>query len=650
MIKFSTNPFLFKIMYINKDRFDTASNISGVIGTAFHNAMEVYYGGSDTLIPTNESEAIEYGLKTGLSFLENYNDGFIKFSKNIENKQKAYDIFTFAFQSYIKENPYKPDIVQSVEKEIVKYVNVEWRAQKLDLPVKLKGRLDKIIIEQGKKKIVDYKTCYSYSDPEKIDGKKIIQAVNYFLLEYAETGEAPYSLIYEEVKYSQNRDGTPQVKRYEIVFEENELYFDFYFRFYEDMTRALNGEMVFLPNIDTLYDNEVGIVSYIHRLDIEEEKASLLIKNKVNNITELLKKEIQNAGNMRKLLQTVEAEFVSAKNLDYDKMNNQEKIATKMMEYGMMLSFDSKVEGTSVDLYRFIPSIGLKMSRVRSYTDDVEQVLGISGIRILAPIPDSNMVGFEVPRKERVFITNTEKNENLIAGLDVLGQKVELIIEEMPHLLVAGSSGSGKSVFLNEVIKQMKNKFEIVVLDPKGVDFVGAGALSEKEEIVESLNFFLKTMDYRYDLMKMGNARKWSETGNRSTLIIIDEYNDLAMSNMKIQTGVKKESKLFAKGEVEMEVPVYDTVGNIVSNAVKKLAQKARSAGIHIILATQRPSVKVIDGDIKANFPTRISFRLPTVTDSKVILDDAGAENLLGKGDGLLLKDGRITRFQSFSN
>jgi len=637
-------------MYINKDRFDTASNISGVIGTAFHNAMEVYYGGSDTLIPTNESEAIEYGLKTGLSFLENYNDGFIKFSKNIENKQKAYDIFTFAFQSYIKENPYKPDIVQSVEKEIVKYVNVEWRAQKLDLPVKLKGRLDKIIIEQGKKKIVDYKTCYSYSDPEKIDGKKIIQAVNYFLLEYAETGEAPYSLIYEEVKYSQNRDGTPQVKRYEIVFEENELYFDFYFRFYEDMTRALNGEMVFLPNIDTLYDNEVGIVSYIHRLDIEEEKASLLIKNKVNNITELLKKEIQNAGNMRKLLQTVEAEFVSAKNLDYDKMNNQEKIATKMMEYGMMLSFDSKVEGTSVDLYRFIPSIGLKMSRVRSYTDDVEQVLGISGIRILAPIPDSNMVGFEVPRKERVFITNTEKNENLIAGLDVLGQKVELIIEEMPHLLVAGSSGSGKSVFLNEVIKQMKNKFEIVVLDPKGVDFVGAGALSEKEEIVESLNFFLKTMDYRYDLMKMGNARKWSETGNRSTLIIIDEYNDLAMSNMKIQTGVKKESKLFAKGEVEMEVPVYDTVGNIVSNAVKKLAQKARSAGIHIILATQRPSVKVIDGDIKANFPTRISFRLPTVTDSKVILDDAGAENLLGKGDGLLLKDGRITRFQSFSN
>src|SRR5690606_9181017 len=111
MRKFSTNPILFKIQYINGDRFETTQNISGVIGKAFHQAMEVYYGGSDTLVPANESEAIEYGLKSGLDFLEKYNDGFIKFSDRIPNKQKAYDIFSFAFGSYVKQKPINKETI-----------------------------------------------------------------------------------------------------------------------------------------------------------------------------------------------------------------------------------------------------------------------------------------------------------------------------------------------------------------------------------------------------------------------------------------------------------------------------------------------------------------------------------------------------------
>lgn len=648
MIKFSTNQILFKILYINRDNFETATSASGILGKAFHKAMEVYYGGSDTLIPGNESEAIEFGLKAGMEFAEAYNDGFINYSKTISNKQKIFDLLTFCFTNYVKEMPYKEDETIEVEDKIVEKIDVEWRGKQLTLPVKLKGYIDRVTKEDGKLKIRDYKTCYAYSSPDKIDGAKILQAVEYYLLAYAKYGEEPYSVIFEEVKYTKNADGSKQVRQYEIVFAENDLYFDFYFRFYEDMIRALNGEMVYVPNVHTMFDNEVSIIAYIHRLDQTEETAKLMKKHKVNTISELLKREIQGAGNMRKLMKSVEEKFVSAKNLNYEKMQNYEKIQTKMMEHGMMLQFDSIINGASVDLYRYTPSIGLKMSRIRQYTDDIEQVLGKTGIRVLAPIPGSNMIGFEVPKDERSFHTNQHTSNNLIVGLDVMGTPIELNIEEMPHLLVGGTTGSGKSVFLHEVIRQLGDKYEIHIFDPKGVDF--DNGISDHFVIANMLIKLVEEMNKRYTVMKKAGQKKWSETGEKSTIVVIDEYNDLYMSKEKIQVGEKEEVKVFAKKTKKVLIPVYDTIGNVIDRNIKILAQKARSAGIHVILATQRPSVKVLDGDIKANFSTRISFKLPTVTDSKVILDQEGAEKLLGKGDGLLLKDGFITRFQAFSN
>lgn len=652
MILLSTNPILCKIKYINKDVFDTTTGISGVLGKAFHKAMEVYYGGSDTLIVTNEAEAVEYGLKAGMELLNGYNDGFIDYSKTIPTKAKALELLSFCFKSYIKEFPYKPDEVISVEEKLEEKVEVEWRGQKLVLPIKLKGYLDKVERSDGKLKIRDYKTCYTFSDPDKIDGAKILQAIEYYLLVYAKTGEEPYSIIFDEVKYSQNKDKKEkQVRSYEIVFAENDLYFDFYFRFYEDTIRFLNGESVYLPNVHARFnnDNEISIISYIHRLDISEEIAKLMKKHKVDRISDLLKKEIQSAGNMRKLLKAVEEKFVSAKSIDYDKMAMEDKIQTKMLEYGIMLQFDSKVEGTTVDLYRYAPSMGVKMSRIASYVDDIEQVTGVSGIRVLAPIPNSKLVGFEVPREERTFVSNDKTGSNIMVGVDILNNAVELVVEEMPHLLVAGTTGSGKSVFLREIIRQLGQSYEIDIIDPKGIEF--EGGLSEHTHIAQYFIELSKEMARRYETMKKKGVKKWSETGEKSKVVIIDEYNDLYMSREKVQIGkkeiVKKSKKL---GDKVVSVPEYDTVGNIVDLHVKRLAQKARSAGIHLILATQRPSIKVLDGDIKANFSTRISFRLPTKTDSNVVLDQEGAEKLLGKGDGLLLKDGFITRFQAFSN
>lgn len=626
MVQFTTNPILWKIKYVNKDRYETTTGISGVIGQAFHAAMEVYRGGNPGMMPQNGSEAIEFGLKTGMDFLDKYNDGFISFNKTIPNKQKAMEIFAFAFNSYIKEENDNGVVTIATEKEICESINVEWKGRKVNLPVKLKGYLDRVVrTKDGKLIIKDYKTCRSFSDPEKIDGSKIIQAITYYFLAYAEYGIEPYSMIYEEVKTSKDDSGK-QLRTYEIVYAENELYFDFFFRLYEDITNALNGQMVYVPNVQTLYDNEVAIISYIHHLDSEVERAKEMKRLKVDNITDVLKKKIQNAGNMRKFLQTVEQQFVTAKNINYSSMTIEEKISTKMMEYGMILSFDSKIEGATVDLYRYMPSIGLKMGRLRGFTADIEQVTGKSGIRVLAPIPNTTLVGFEIPREKRTFPKLPEnKGFDLAIGQTTMGETRMFDIRTAPHMLVAGSTGSGKSVFLNSVIKQLISlpNVEMHLFDPKQVELFQYEEFAEEylhnhQSIGKALEDLVEEMEKRYAKMKKSKVRNIDQmVGMNYKFIIIDEYADLAMNE--------------------------STARNI-----QLLAQKGRACGIHIVIATQRASTKIINGDIKINFPVKIVFRMAKEVDSRIMIDESGAEKLLGKGDCLFATESGVERLQAF--
>lgn len=627
IIQFATNPIMFKIKYVNRDRFDTATNASAVLGQSFHHALEVYYGGSDTLIPTNESEAIEYGLKSGLDYIDKYNEGFINFSKTIPNKQKLFDLLSFTFTSYVQQMPYVATTVFSVEDEIKESIDIEWRGKKLRLPVPMKGRIDRTDRVEDKLKIVDYKTCYQYSKPEKIDGKKIIQAVTYYLLSYVKHGIEPYSVTYQEVKYTKNSDGSPQVKEYEMVFADNELYFDFFFRFYEDITRALNGEQVYVPNLDTFYDNEIGIIAYIHRLDIPDEVAKQLKEHKVSNITDLLKKEMHSAGNMKKLLKTIEEQFVSAKSIDYDKMKTEEQIQTKMMEHGMMLQFDSVVHGASVDLYRYMPSIGLKMSRLKGYVSDVEQVTGFSGVRILAPIPNSTMVGFEVPRETRRFpALPNSVGFDIAIGEDVMGNAVRFDLRTAPHVIVAGSTGAGKSVFLNNTITQLIGAgAELHLYDPKKVELSQyQGRVAEYQdnlqEITKSLAGAVAEMHARYDAMKAAGVKNIKDmSGGNYKFYIIDEFAELAM-------------------------------GGEVGQFIQSIAQLGRAAGMHLIIATQRASTKIINGDTKTNFPVKVVFKMAKEVDSRVMLDEGGAEKLLGKGDMIFASDAGVMRLQAYSD
>jgi len=580
-----------------------------------------------------------------MEYLGEYNPNYIEFNETTKNIQKAQEIFAYTYTSYITEKKDEKEEIVAIEESFLETIDVEWNGQRIILPIPLKGFVDKIVrthIKKHNKKMLknkDYKTSRSFSDPDKIDGAKIIQAIQYYFLTYAKYGEAPYSMVYEEVKTSKNRDGGSQIKEYEIVYEDNPLFFDFYFRFYDDVTRAINGEMVFVPNINDFYDNEVSLISYIYRLDIPEEQAKQMKKMGVQTITELLKTKIEHAGNMRKLMKTAEKKFVSAKSLNYNKMKKEEKIQTKLMEHGMLIKFDSMIEGHTVDLYKYMPSIGLKMSKLMGYVADIEQVIGKSGIRILAPIPNTSLIGFEVPRDNRTFIDYKPKSNgfNIAMGVDIMGDEYRFDIRKAPHMLVAGATGSGKSVFLSSVIDQLSKipNVDLHLFDPKMVELSqfkskAVEYLTDPEDIYMALELLKDEMERRYKVLSDAGVRNIEEYKGemKYKFVVIDEFGDLVMSGIK-------DKKVKVSGEIKKSILI--------------LAQKSRACGIHLIIATQRPSVDIIDGVIKANFPTKVAFRTAKAIDSQVLLDESGAEKLLGRGDMIFSSDSGQIRLQGFS-
>ena len=630
---------MFKVNNINGDQPETRARPTNVIGRASHLALQTYFGGGEKPRPSDDGEAIKAGLEVGINFLKGFSDGLIEYSDAIENRAKLDEKYAFAFFGYIKDMDFMKDVkeILLVEKMLEHKVIVDGET----LPIPLKGSADLVYRHvDGKIRMRDHKFTGKYSDAESINGAKLIQAAfNYFLV-YAELGEPPYSMIYEEFKITQNKDNSKQTRQFEIVFDEHPLIFDFFFRFYDDVTNALMGKQVYVPNLYAIFDREVSILAYIHRLDIDEEREKAFRKLKVENITDFLKKKIQKDGAMKKYLEAVSGKFVSASTLNYSSMTIEERIKMKLAEHGLPLEYHSKVEGGSFTLYRYEPSIGLKMSKIEKYGKDIEQVVETSGVRILAPIPDSGLVGFEIPNKKRLFPGKSSPTNSfeIPIGVNMLGETVHLDIREAPHVLIAGSTGSGKSVCMTNMIENVLSipNSQVHLIDPKMVELSPfASRASSYNDTIEGtrarLAMAISEMESRYKTLQSKQVRKIEDLGEgemQYMFIFIDEFADLIIQAKQMMEG----------SEIE--------------TMIVRLAQKGRAAGIHIVMATQRPSVNVVSALIKANFPTRLAFRTASVMDSMVIIDQPGAEKLLGKGDMLLSTPARngLDRLQGFSN
>jgi len=621
---FCNNPLMFKVRYINHEYIERNEGVSALLGRALHRAMEVWHTAD-----AEKAELIKLALDAGLAEINTYHDSVIDYNKTITDRNTLIEKYNFGFFTYIKETQIKDrNKIVLCEEKLEHRVEIETKNGKRELPIAIVGYPDLVYRNKGGQLVIlDHKFISRYSGEKEIDGAKMIQAVFYYFLVYAETGERPHSIIFEEVKVIKNKDNTNQVRRYELVYEEVQEAFDLWYRLYEDITNALLGQQVFVPNFNAMFDGDIAMLTYIYGLDMDEQKEKSMKELRTKTLTELLSKRLEKSQSMKRYLDVVQKDFISANKLNYSKLPMNEQIQIKMAEHGIALQYLKKIEGLTVDMYCFDSSVGVRMGALARYEKDIELVLGISGVRILAPVPNEKYIGFEIPKQNRAFpeLNVAVGGQDVAIGVRINGEPYVYDITSAPHLLIAGATGSGKSVLLHNIVRQLQTKenVEVHILDPKMVEFgeyedmEKIQYLTDTKEMSEHLSKWQDIMQHRFTLLRKAKAKNITEYNAKGknkmsyVYIIIDEFGDLV------------------KGKIGSDVMDHALV----------LAQKARAVGIHLILATQRPSVDIISGTIKANFPARIALKTASIIDSRVILDIDGAEKLTGKGD-ILFADG----------
>lgn len=331
---------------------------------------------------------------------------------------------------------------------------------------------------------------------------------------------------------------------------------------------------------------------------------------------------------------------------------NAKKLEKTFQSFGVRAKVTQVHLGPAVTKYEVLPDVGVKVSKIVSLHDDLALALAARDIRIEAPIPGKSAIGIEVPNTEVAVVSlrevleseeNNRPDSKLLFGLgrDVTGQAVMTELNKMPHLLVAGSTGSGKSVCINGIITSIimrakPHEVKMMMIDPKmvelnvynGIPHLLAPVVTDPRKAAQALKKIVSEMERRYEL--------FSHTGTRN----IEGYNDYV--NKFNEENEEKHPKLpFIVVIVDELADLMMIASNEVEDAITRLAQMARAAGIHLIIATQRPSVNVITGVIKANIPSRIAFAVSSAIDSRTILDMGGAEKLLGRGDMLFLGAGQ---------
>ncbi|MDO5141005.1 MAG: DNA translocase FtsK, partial [Eubacteriales bacterium] len=333
-------------------------------------------------------------------------------------------------------------------------------------------------------------------------------------------------------------------------------------------------------------------------------------------------------------------------------MKNARKLEKVLRDFGVGVSVTNVVIGPRVSRYELTPAAGVKVSRITSLSGDIKLALAARDIRIEAPIPGKSAVGVEVPNESSSTvkfrdILESEQFRNSRSklcwglGLDIGGNTVISDIAKMPHILVAGTTGSGKSVGINSLIMSVlyraaPSEVRMILVDPKQVEFTVYNGIphlltpvvTTPEKALSALNWAVAEMNRRYKLFQSSGTRNiasYNDKVSRVSETLPEEDRPQKLPFILIIIDELSELMMHAKKDVE--------------SCIVSLAQLARAAGIHLVVATQRPSVDVITGLIKSNIPSRVAFKLPSVTDSRTILDSGGAEALLGNGD-MLYKPG----------
>ena len=344
---------------------------------------------------------------------------------------------------------------------------------------------------------------------------------------------------------------------------------------------------------------------------------------------------------------------------------NKEKIIDTLKNYKIGIEKIKATIGPTVTLYEIIPEAGVRISKIKNLEDDIALSLSALGIRIIAPIPGKGTIGIEVPNKSRKIVSmkslisskkfqDAEMELPLALGKTISNETFVVDFSRMPHLLMAGATGQGKSVGINAIItsllyKKHPSEIKFILVDPKKVELTlfnkierhYLAKLPDSEEpiitdnkvVIKTLNSLCIEMEQRYDLLKNGLCRN------------IKEYN-IKFKKRKLNPNDGHKFLPYLVLVIDEFADLIMTTGKEVETPIARLAQLARAVGIHLLIATQRPSVDVITGLIKANFPARIAFRVTSKIDSRTILDSSGADQLIGRGDMLFTQGNELVRIQ----
>lgn len=631
------NPLAFKKKYILKI-YDATMSPSGVVGQGAHKAVEMYLKG----LP------IDAAIKDGLKHIDSISDTTIDYGKTGDREQILKD-YTTAVNNYFAECPdwEKREVVMVEEgmTQVIKdhegrelsiaakcYSDVVWVAQKKE---KFEGRE----YPAGSIFIEDHKFVRSFIDPDDTDPTRLRQAFFNFLILREKMGKEPAAFLVRETKIPKNKDKSDQCQYYVIDFQEVMGELPIFIQLYNDATRFVcNAESIYLPNPSDLFDGKDSWLSYRQNL-ITADAPVIAHKTKEEKFTE-------------KKYQASAPDKVENRNL-----TPEEKIRMKLQEFGIPCEMQETYQNGSVVMYTMKPSRGVAMSAIEKRDKDIAIALQARTIRVQAPIMGTDRVGIEVPNINRSIVpfyaTDGTPSEqlgleegtlNIPIGVDVYGNTIKKDLRDMPHLLIAGATGAGKSVMLNTILlaltaQNISEEMNLVLIDPKRVELEAfadlphnlSPVIHEHRQAIKALRWLVDTMEERYKILHGAKYRHIAAYNDDRVekmpyiVVVIDEFADLMLTKEK---GEESEAE----------------------KLIVRLAQKARAVGIHLIIATQRPSVDVVTGLIKANLPARIAFMTSSRTDSGVILDQSGAEELVGKGDMLFLDPSKrgLMRLQGF--
>jgi len=644
-----SNPLNFKKKYILKV-YDDAMSPSGVVGTACHKVAEAYFG---------NGKSTDEAIQVGYDYIDSVSESEIDYGKT-GSREKILTEFKQAIGFFFEELPVFHEILGVEVSITTEITGVDGNV----LPLPAKAKIDLVSKNKlGELEVVDWKFSRGYTDANVTDFSKFLQAMFDYHIVKEKYGEAPARVIFRECKISKNKDNTPQIQDYVIDFKEDTIYGDFatFYKLYNEVTKYISSPTsIYLPNPNDYFNGQNSFDAF--RLGIIGTEAPVAVKHKVAQKTFVDKNYVPSANDR----------------VENQALSDEEKIRLKLQEFAMPVSMEETFVGASVTKYTLKPSRGIAMSKIARVGNDIALALGAESVRIEAPIRGTNLVGIEVPSKNRKRIDLAESHykkgtTQIPIGIDVFGKVHYKDLADMPHLLIAGATGSGKSVMLNVILTALTKQnspeaLRLILVDPKEVELASYAKLKHldrpivttNEGAIEVIDYVVGLMGERYKTLKKAgvkNIEEYNLKNNSAPLsryvVVIDEFADLMMTAKKSSTASLDIKELtesinllaLTKLVAGKKITQKDVAGVLsklkedalpeVETSIIRIAQKARAVGIHLVLATQRPSADVVTGLIKANIPTKIAFATTNEANSRIILDESGAEELIGKGDML---------------